>query len=121
MTKIRGLEIPFRIDPHSGGLSETAGPEKIRQNIRMILGTRIGERPMLSQFGSRLHSLVHEPNDVVLETALLRQLHEALAAWEPRVVITHVTVLRKEGEVALQLDYVLSEENITDTLLVPMG
>ena len=121
MTEIRGLKIPFRVDSHTGGLSEAAGPEKIRQNIRMILGTRIGERPMLSQYGSRLHSLVQEPNDAVLETALLRQLREALAAWEPRVVITRVTVSRKEGEVALQLEYALSEENITDTLLVPLG
>ena len=116
MTEIRGLKVPFRIDPRTGGLSEAAGPEKIRQNIRMILGTRIGERPMLSQFGARLHSLVQEPNDAVLETALLRQLREALAAWEPRVVVT-----QKDGEAALQLDYALSDEAISDTLLVPLG
>jgi phage baseplate assembly protein W len=121
MTEIRGLKVPFRIDPRTGGLSEAAGPEKIRQNIRMILGTRIGERPMLSQFGARLHSLVQEPNDAVLETALLRQLREALAAWEPRVVVTRATVTQKDGEAALQLDYALSDEAISDTLLVPLG
>ena len=42
------------------------GEDKIRQNVRLILGTRLGERPMLRDFGTRMPGLVHDPNDEVL-------------------------------------------------------
>jgi phage baseplate assembly protein W len=60
--EIRGMSFPFRIDPVSGRVAMSEGRTKIQQNVRLILGTRIGERPMLRDFGTRLPSLVHEPN-----------------------------------------------------------
>jgi phage baseplate assembly protein W len=121
MAEIRGMQIPFRIDPETGGVAQVAGAAKVRQNVRMILATRIGERVMLRGFGTRVHSLAQEPNDEVLETALLRQVREALTVWEPRVLITRAQVRRDGGEAVLVLDYTLTTESVTDTLLVPLG
>ena len=71
---IKGIGFPFRIDPESGGVAWTSGREKLRQNVMVILGTRHGERPMLRDFGTRLHVLVHEPTDQILGELLKDQV-----------------------------------------------
>ena len=63
---LRGFGFPFRIDPQTGGVAWASGDQKIRQNVMLIIGTRRGERPMLREFGSQLHTLAHSPNDQVL-------------------------------------------------------
>ena len=43
---------------------------------------------MLRDFGTRLRSLVHDPNDDVLADIAEKQAREALLRWEPRIVVT---------------------------------
>ena len=66
----QGLSFPFRFDRRSGSpqvsSSTSDDHEHIKESIRQILGTRIGERFMRPDFGSRLHELVFEGNDAVL-------------------------------------------------------
>jgi len=50
---VRGFGFPFRIDSKTGGVAWGEGTDKIRQNVSVILNTRLGERPMLREFGSR--------------------------------------------------------------------
>lgn len=121
MADVMGPSIPFRIDPATGGVAVTRGPEKIRQNVRTILSTRIQERVMLGDFGTRVHSLVHAPNDANLEGALTRQIREALVVWEPRVLVSDMRIVRKGGEVFLAVDYALTNDSVSDLLLVPLG
>ena len=85
---VRGLAFPFRIDPETGRIAMSGGDDKIRENVRLILGTRLGERPMLRNFGTRIRSLVHDPNDDVLADIAEKQAREALLRWEPRIVVT---------------------------------
>ncbi len=47
MSDVTGFAFPFRVDPSSGGVASATGRDKIRQNIRQIIATRFGERPML--------------------------------------------------------------------------
>ena len=88
---ITGFAFPFRIAP-GGGVATSSDREKIRQNILVILGTRLGERAMLRNFGTRLPSLVHEPNDDVLANVIETQAREALVQWEPRILVQAVDV-----------------------------
>lgn len=117
---VKGLAFPFRIDPVTGGVAIAAGRDKIRQNIRIILGTRIGERPMLRDFGSRLPGLVHDPNDDVLAELAQTQSKEALMQWEPRILVTGAKVEQNEGELRLQLSYVHTEEPVSGQLILPL-
>jgi phage baseplate assembly protein W len=98
---IRGMSFPFRIDPQSGGVATAVDGRKIGMNLRTILSTRIGERPMLRDFGSQLHALVHEANEPALARSLTKHLQEALLAWERRVVVTNTTARHIEGELHL--------------------
>ena len=108
--QVRGFGFPFRIDPTTGGVQAASGIEKIRQNLRVILGTRVGERPLLRQFGTRIPSLVHEPNDSALADVIQTQAREALMQWEPRVLVTESRIEQNDGELRLQLSYILTTE-----------
>ena len=108
--QVRGFGFPFRIDPATGGVQTASGIEKIRQNLRVILGTRVGERPLLRQFGTRIPSLVHEPNDSALADVIQTQAREALMQWEPRVLVTESRIEQNDGELRVQLSYILTTE-----------
>ncbi len=119
---VRGLAFPFRVDPLTGRMELAAGDAKIRQNVRLILGTRIDERPMLRQFGTRLPSLVHDPNDDVLADIAQNQAREALLRWEPRIVVTDSQIERDpdDGLLQIRLSYVHMNEQVAGQAIVPL-
>lgn len=119
MDKVMGFAFPFALA--QGGIQRASGRDKIRQNIRALLATRFGERVMLREYGTRIHSLVHDPNDDVMATLVKRQLQECLLAWEPRIVITGVAFERREAELYVRLDYTHTNEPSTDSLLLPLA
>jgi len=118
--EIAGVAFPFRIDPTTGGVSWAFGGDKLRQNIRIILGTRYGERPMLRDFGTRIHSLVHDPNDAVMVELLRTQAQQALLQFEPRVLVTKTDVTQSGGEVRMVLNYTHTTAPIADQLILPL-
>lgn len=115
---IQGTAFPFRIDPATGGVAMAKGAEKLRQNVRLILGTRVGERPMLRDFGTRVPALAHEPNDDVLADILQRQTQQALLQWEPRIIVTNMQLKQSEGEAQLSITYFYIDEQVSDQLNV---
>ena len=117
---VKGFGFPFRIDPATGGIAWTSGKDKIRQNVSLILGTRQGERPMLRDFGTRIPSLVHDPNDDVLATAVREQVMAALLRFESRVLGTNVTTERADGELRVRINYIYVEEGMSDSLIIPL-
>jgi|SRR3972149_8671578 len=118
---VRGVAFPFSIDPATGGVAWASGREKIRQDVRLMLSTRYGERPMLRDFGTRLHSLLHDPNDDVLADLLRNQVQETLIQWEPRILVTEIQIEQQEGEVRLRLDYIHTSEPVTGQMILPLG
>jgi Bacteriophage baseplate protein W len=118
---VRGPAFPFAIDPASGGVAVAEGADKLRANLRVLLGTRLGERPMLREYGTRLRSLVHEPNDDVLSSLALDQLREAVLRWEPRVMVVNSRFEREEGELRLWLDYVQVNDRLAGQLVLPLA
>lgn len=120
ISDIAGPAHPFRIDPATGGVAWSFGTDKLRQNILIILGTRYGERPMLRNFGTRIHSLVHDPNDAVIAELLQTQAQQALLQFEPRVMVTQTKVIQSEGEVMMVLNYTHTTESVADQLILPL-
>ncbi|WP_437594138.1 GPW/gp25 family protein [Sorangium sp. So ce1000] len=117
---VKGAAFPFRIDPATGGVAWAFGADKIRQNVRLILGTRVGERPMLREFGSRLHGLVHEPNDSAIIDLLRNQAQQALLQWEPRILAIQTQVEQSEGEVHMRILYTHTNEAAGGELTIPV-
>lgn len=87
----RGVAFPPRVDPE-GGIAWSAGPDHVREAIRVVLLTEPGERLQLPEFGSRLRGLLGEPNTVATRRLARQHIERALADWEPRIELDAVTV-----------------------------
>lgn len=117
---VKGIAFPFRIDPATGGVAWATGVDKIRQNVRLILGTRVGERPMLRDFGSRIHALAHEPNDAAMVDILQKQAQQALIQWEPRILAIQTRVEQRDDEVRMRITYTHTTAPVGGELIVPI-
>ncbi|MGV6875478.1 GPW/gp25 family protein [Pseudochelatococcus sp. B33] len=121
MSDIHGPAVPFAIDPETGGVRMVSDRDKLAQNVRLILGTKMGERPLNRGFGTQLRALVQEPNDGSLGALLTRQVREALVQMEPRIVLADI-VFRADGPgLTLDLTWFAAENPQPERLSIPLG
>ena len=121
MTDITGAAIPFAIGPETGGIRQRTGRDKLAQNVRLILATRLGERPMHRTFGTQLRALIQEPNDGSLGALLVRQVREALVQLEPRVLVADITFHGDGPDLALDLTWLMAGSPQPERLSIPLG
>jgi phage baseplate assembly protein W len=87
----RGISFPPRLGP-DGRVAWSAGPENIREAIRVILLTELEERVMLPQLGGGLRRYLFQPNTVSTHRLIQRTITQALGRWEPRIDVESVEV-----------------------------
>lgn len=92
-----GIAFPFRIDPATGGVAGAGGAEKIRQNLKHLLLTGIGERVMRRGYGGGIRQLLHDPNNDALRAVVRHRIGEAITKHEPRVELRQVAVTQLDG------------------------
>ena len=91
---------PFRRDLRSD-FAAAGGEQLVRSAVGQILGTvgsselSNGELPWRTEFGSVLTRLRHQKNDHVLTELARVYVVDALERWEPRIVVTAVSVTRQ--------------------------
>jgi phage baseplate assembly protein W len=118
---IRGPAYPFAIDSATGGVAWATEGDKLADNVRLILGMRIGERPMNRDFGTPIRAMVHETNDGGLARLLARHARDALTQFEPRILITDLRFEGKGGELVLEIHYRRANRPQAETLRIPLG
>ncbi len=87
-----GLKFPFSIDPSTNKIAMSTAEDDIKEAIRIILRTNIGERVMLPEFGTAANEFVFSDNRAEQVTALEMLVTEALERWEPRIMDVNVEV-----------------------------
>lgn len=115
-----GFTFPQRIN--SRGFIEFSGDILllVKNSIYQILGTRIGERWMEPEFGSRIPELLFEPIDQVLVSLARVYTIEAIKRWEPRVRLNSVEVIVNpdQGRVEIYGVYTLVNRGLVDDFAV---
>lgn len=71
--------------------------EHIRQSIRDILITPIGSRIARRNYGSLLSELIDQPQNAALKLQLMSACYTALMKWEPRILLTRITLSSTEA------------------------
>jgi Bacteriophage baseplate protein W len=67
--------------------------QDVQEAVAIILGTSRGERVMRPDFGCGLRDLVFAGNDATAAGLAERDVRQALALWEPRIVLLDVEVM----------------------------
>jgi uncharacterized protein len=87
----RGIAFPPNVGA-DGRVAFSEGAENIREAIRIILMTELGERIRLPTFGAGLGRFLFEPNTTTTREQVKDRIAKALGAWEPRVRVQAVDV-----------------------------
>ena len=102
----KGARYPFAFDEITGGVKTASSEgyylgnpaindslEKINGSIENILSTTLNKRFFLPTFGSKVNSLVFEPNDDIFADTIRIYIGEALNTWEKRIIVLSTDVL----------------------------
>jgi hypothetical protein len=105
----------------TGGLRESAGPTRIEQSLRIILGTNHGERVMRPRFGCNLKALAFAPLNVATLNLARHQVEEGIRAWEPRVDVIEVIVEpdNRNGVLLIHVHYRVKATQDVRSLVYP--
>jgi uncharacterized protein len=105
----RGWAFPFHFDSASGAVAYSEFEENIRQSIMIIIGTRVGERQMLYDFGCRVHELLFAPSNASTARLASKYVQESLERWEPRIEVLKVNAgFDPSGAIMTQISYRIS-------------
>ena len=100
-----GFYWPMQVD-HTGSLRMTDGAADLDRSMAVVLSTAPGERLMRPQFGCRIWELMFEPVTPNLLGLLDHAVRDALAQWEPRVVVEDVEAVPEPHNPSLVTIYV---------------
>jgi len=117
----RGVRFPVRPDRVSGRIELVDGMDLIRQSVETILDTEPGERVMLPELGCGLRRYLMQPNTLSTRTSMREDITSALQQWEPRILLTNVTVTPGEDPslVWIEIAYVRRADRRPDNLVFP--
>ena len=78
----------------------------LASSVKMLLITTKGERIMQPNYGTRLRRILFSLNVQSLETLLHQEITQALAAYEPRVSVQTLAVVRDSSNVTINAEFV---------------
>jgi phage baseplate assembly protein W len=99
------------------------GERVIAESIADILGTSVGDSLLDCEYGSRLDSALHLPNDEVTWQIIRQIVFEAVGEWERRVKLINVNVVGEDTDslikCTIHISYKILSTNKTGALVYP--
>jgi phage baseplate assembly protein W len=128
MRDLLGFAFPFRIvasGPPGGarlaGVARSAGAVKLRDDVRHLLSTSIGERPMLRDYGGGVERSRQEPNAAPLGALVRHEIEQALRVFVPEARRTSAIELRfDESELTVSFEYAADPLDVVQRLEVTL-
>ena len=114
-------DIPFFISSNTftGDLNIAKKLSAVRQSIKNIILTNVGERPFDYAFGCGIFDLLFENNTLESQIAIQSRIQTAFAGYEPRVVVRDIKTEFDPlypNTITLYFSYLLAEENVQDEI-----
>jgi hypothetical protein len=117
----RGWAFPTTLDSR-GAVALTNEENELVQAIYIILSTAPGERVMRPDFGCRIHEYIFAPANTSTAAAVEQVVRAALDRWEPRIILTEVTVTPSPetyGMLMIELNFTVKATREDTSLVYP--
>jgi phage baseplate assembly protein W len=117
----KGLQFPIVPGP-TGALAWSEGDDNVEQSLRILLLTRIGERVMRRDFGTKLGDMVFRPGSDQNLRAIEREVSSAILTFEPRVEVLDVSAeadTLDATQITVALSYRVRRTNTRESLVFP--
>ena len=116
----KGFAFPFRINAN-GGVALSEGETHLAEGLRHLLSTRLGERVMRREYGSRIFEVPFDPNDNAIFAFLKRYVLNAARTWERRLIVQDVKMTTdfEKNVVRLHVPFIIVKNNREGNLVFP--
>jgi len=116
----KGWTFPLQVNVQRS-ISLSAEEQDIKEAIRIILGTELGERVYRPDFGCRLWELAFAPLSTRTLFLIRLYVEEALKNWEPRIDLEQVELDSEPllGKVNIIINYRLKNSYEINSLVYP--
>lgn len=94
----------------------------IKQCLRVLFGTAIGERLMLASYGSNLRLRVFDALTATVENEIRTAVQKAILNWEPRIDVISIDIVEQAplaGRLSISIDYLVRKTNSRSNLVYP--
>ena len=117
-----GWNFPIKFNSHTKDIVLVSNAVCISQNIKMLLSTRQGERPMFPNYGHQLYLMTYE----VISQTLIHRIKEHLKfifiTHEPRIKIEQIDI-DVDGDqdhiIYIHLHYLIRATNTRTNMVFP--
>ena len=86
------FDISFLPDPITADLMKVENEESIKQSLRLLVLTSVGERLFQPGLGGTVNRMLFEPLDKVTTTVLVKNIGDTIRQFEPRVDLQYIDV-----------------------------
>jgi len=96
----------FAVSPYSGSLAKTTNENSVKQAIKNLILTNLGERFFSPNIGTNVNKSLFEPNDLVTVLDLQLYIENTVKYYEPRVSELYVNITPSVDELYLVINIV---------------
>lgn len=93
-----GLGVAFSTGTHGLFSSIYTTPQQIKENLKSLLLTRVGERHMQPTYGTNLLNIIFEPNISELKEDITDLLTIPINYWIPSISIESIDIITNEDD-----------------------
>lgn len=115
------VKLPLRRDLAYGLSMNDTHLDAIKQNLKHLILTSPGERPMLANFGVGLRRYLFQPNHELVDSEISSKIYEQVALWMPFLRIEEVQIQREENLRYIRVTYFVKPMSMGDTLEVKIS
>src|SRR4051794_7558079 len=105
-----GWTFPPTFSRQSAAIVMSSDIDNIKQCLRVLFSTNMGERTMLATYGTGLRLKVFDSLTETLANDIRSLIEKAILDWEPRIDVLRVDVDEVDplhGELAISVDFVV--------------
>ncbi len=109
----------MKSNPNTEDFTVVKNENAIKQSVRNLVLTGIGERPFQPKTGSRLRELLFEPYDVFVAQDIKEEIINVITRLEPRIAVRQVRVFQDDEDtntLRVEFDYTIVGETLIQTV-----
>jgi phage baseplate assembly protein W len=118
----RGWSFPPAFSTGGCEVAIVQDEEDVRQSLSLLLSTRLGERTLVTDFGSDLGHYVFEEIDQALINKLTDTISDAVLLHESRITMEKIDVIpdnKESGLLLISMHYVIKAVNSRFNMVYP--
>jgi phage baseplate assembly protein W len=113
------MSMPFRVD--GGRIKQSTGADKVAEDLRHLLSTRLGERILRRSYGGGVQHRLQQPNDHTLRTLIRHEIEQALRGHLPLARLTSpIRLTHNESELIVTFEYAIDSSELAQRLALTL-